>query len=619
MNDPISAPDPAADEAGKAVSGVQAHLDRGDPLLAYDLAQGALARFPGHVRLRQLQGLALARAGDVARAHGVFSALEGEGHGDAETLGMLARTAKDLGLREPAGAARIAHFTRAFGLYERAYENARRTGADDGAIYAGVNAATMAVLLGRADRARHIATQVHGIAEKSDPGEGAAAYWRAATLGETALVLGERESARAHYESAARLAGGRYGDLGSTRRQARFLAEHLGLDADEVTVALSPPPVIVFSGHMIDRPDRPRARFPASLESAVRDALRERIAAIGPAAAYGSAACGADLLCLELVREHGGETHIVLPFPAADFRRESVGFAGGSWGARLDAALAAASSVTVASDHYASGSSATYEYANLLLTGMGRLRALSLGSRLEALAVLDPGAAGAAGGAGSAASLWSGLGLVRYEVDLARLRGEAPSVAPEVHPSPPPAPALRHELRSLLFADAVGYSRLTEDQIPRYVEKFLGAVAKLNRQTKHRFEHVETAGDGLYLVFRNAPDAARYALELNELASARDWASLGLPEEFDLRIALHAGPVYCGRDPVTEGALFTGPHTSRAARIEPITPPGQVYASAAFAAVAAASGADDLNLRYVGRLPLAKGAGQMALYHVARV
>lgn len=618
MTDPTPAPDPAAAEAGTAVSGVQAHLDRGDPLLAYDLAQGSLARFPGHVRLRQLQGLALARAGDVARAHGVFSALEAEGHGDAETLGMLARTAKDLGLREPAGAARIAHFTRAFGLYERAYENARRSGTDDGAIYAGVNAATMAVLLGRADRAREIAMQVHGIADRSEPGEGAAAYWREATLGETALVLGDHESARAHYEAAAGLAGGRYGDLGSTRRQARFLAEHLGLDADEVTAALSPPPVLVFSGHMIDRADRPRARFPAALEPAVREALRERIAAIGPAAAYGSAACGADLLCMELVRESGGETHVVLPFPAADFRRESVEFAGGSWGARLDAALAAASSVTVASDHYASGSTATYEYANLLLTGMGRLRARALGSRLEALAVLDPGAAGAAGGAGSASNLWSGLGLVRHEIDLAGLRGEAPAAAGEMAPPPSPASGLRHEMRSLLFADAVGYSRLTEDQIPRYVEKFLGAVAKLNRQTKHRFEHVETAGDGLYLVFRNAPDAARYALELNELASVRDWASLGLPEEFDLRIALHAGPVYCGRDPVTEGALFTGPHTSRAARIEPITPPGQVYASAAFAAVAAASGADDLNLRYVGRLPLAKGAGQMALYHVER-
>ncbi len=121
MTETAAAPDPAADEAGQAIAGVQAHLDRGDPLLAYDLAQGALARWPGHVRLRQLQGLALARSGDVARAHALFSSLEAQGHGDAETLGMLARTAKDLCLREPAGAARAAHFARALALYGRAY------------------------------------------------------------------------------------------------------------------------------------------------------------------------------------------------------------------------------------------------------------------------------------------------------------------------------------------------------------------------------------------------------------------------------------------------------------------------------------------------------------------
>ncbi len=72
MADPTTPTDPAEAEA---VAAVQAHLDRGDPLIAYDLAQGALARSPGHVRLRQLQGLALARSGDVARAHSAFSAL----------------------------------------------------------------------------------------------------------------------------------------------------------------------------------------------------------------------------------------------------------------------------------------------------------------------------------------------------------------------------------------------------------------------------------------------------------------------------------------------------------------------------------------------------------------
>jgi adenylate cyclase len=74
--------------------------------------------------------------------------------------------------------------------------------------------------------------------------------------------------------------------------------------------------------------------------------------------------------------------------------------------------------------------------------------------------------------------------------------------------------------------------------------------------------------------------------------------------------------VYCGWNPVTQAPLYTGPHTSRAARIEPVTPPGQVYASSAFAAALLASGVDDLVMRYVGRIMLPKNYGALALYHV---
>jgi class 3 adenylate cyclase len=171
-------------------------------------------------------------------------------------------------------------------------------------------------------------------------------------------------------------------------------------------------------------------------------------------------------------------------------------------------------------------------------------------------------------------------------------------------------------MRALLFADAVGYSQLSEDQIPRYITGFLGAVADLSRRTAHRFEHAEVAGDGLYMVFGNVADAGHYALELAALMSRFDRAASGLPAGFSLRIALHCGPVHCGREPVTGGPLYTGPHTSRTARIEPITPPGQVYASSAFAAVAAASGVAGLEMRYVGRIPLAKGYGTLGLYNV---
>jgi adenylate cyclase len=87
----------------------------------------------------------------------------------------------------------------------------------------------------------------------------------------------------------------------------------------------------------------------------------------------------------------------------------------------------------------------------------------------------------------------------------------------------------------------------------------------------------------------------------------------------NLRIALHCGPVYCGRNPLTGARLYTGPHTSRTARIEPITPPGQVYASSAFAAVACALGVDDLSMTYIGRMALAKGYGELSLYHLRAV
>jgi class 3 adenylate cyclase len=167
----------------------------------------------------------------------------------------------------------------------------------------------------------------------------------------------------------------------------------------------------------------------------------------------------------------------------------------------------------------------------------------------------------------------------------------------------------------MLFADAVGYSKLTEDQVPLYITEFLGSIAGLQRASVHRYEHVETAGDGLYMVFPDAAAAGHFALELSALAGGTDWAARGLPPGFNLRIALHCGPVHCGRDPLTGGRLYTGPHTSRAARIEPITPPGQVYASSAFAAIAAASGAS-FDLSYVGRIPLAKGYGTLGLYHV---
>jgi class 3 adenylate cyclase len=595
-------------------------LRLGEPLLAYNAADTGLQRWPEHLRLRQLQALALARSGDTERANRILTELAQAGVDDAETLGVLARTHKDLGLRAKDPVRRGAHLDSAYRLYEQAYSASLQRGSSAGAYYTGINAATVAVLRGQLDEARWLAADVLRIchqAADSDP-QSAAEYWRQATLGEAALILGDAPAAARHYANATALAQDRYGDLSSTRRQTRLLAAHLPIDDAWLGEVLRIPPVLVFTGNMVDQAGRATPRFPASLEPAVARAIDHAISVIRPLAAYGSAACGADILCLERVHASGGEIHVVLPFPPEEFRRTSVDVVPGEWGARFDRLLEVAHSVTITSDHRATGSQATFEYANLVLTGLGRLRAQLLDTTLRGLAVWDCGGGGSRGGSASVVSLWEARGVPIEHVNLGYLRQEihSPSRSAEWADDVAATGGTQHAIKALLFADAVGYSQLSEDQIPRYVSGFLGAVADLNRRTRHRFEHVETAGDGLYMVFDDVLDAAHYALELSALATGTDWTAHGLPSNFNLRIALHCGPVYCGRDPVTESPLYTGPHTSRAARIEPITPPGQVYASSAFAAVAAARGADGVTMRYVGKTPLAKRSGSLALYHL---
>lgn len=611
-------PDSPPTTSAAAVALAERHLQQGEPILAYNAAQDGLAQWPQQLRLRQLQALALARSGDVERANRLLTVLVDEGCADAETLGILARTHKDLALAAQDPALRAHHLGAGLQLYAQAFDNACRDGVRSDASYVGINAAAMAVLKGDLPRGRDIARQIQALCGTEPTGDAAQPtdYWQQATLGEAALILGDAAGAALHYSRAAALAGARFGDIGSTRHQARLLAAHLPGSSAAAAAALRIPPVLVFTGHMVDRPERSAARFPAAIEAGVREAIRSRLAALQPLAVYGSAACGADLLCLEVARELGAETHIVLPFPPAAFRRASVDFAGGDWGDRFERALAGADSVTIASDHQASGSVATFEYANLILTGMGALRAQLLQTELRALAVWDPSAPGLSGGAAALTALWQAQGLPVEQVQLSQHDGGSAALptaalAPASGAAPP---LVRHEMRALLFADAVGFSQLSEDQIPAFISGFLEAVASLNRRTQHRFEHVETSGDGLYMVFGDVGDAGRYALELGALMRGFDRAACGLPPAFDLRIALHCGPVHCARDPITGGPLYTGPHTSRAARIEPITPPGQVYVSNAFAAVAAASSTAGVAMHYVGRIPLAKGYGTLGLY-----
>ena len=625
----LPTPDPEMMPQVVAAAGNAEELLRiGEPLLAYDAIEQALDRWPNDCRLRQLRGLALARSGALRRANRDLQALREEGCVDGETLGLLARTHKDLALTGTEGPNRDKHLEAALEIYSAGYQESLQRDAVDEGYYTGINAATMALLRGDSDGARKIAQRVEELCMRAiqDHGDDAGTlYWPHATLAEAALILGDRDKAQERYTTAAALAGRRYGDLSSTRHQARLLLEYLGESSEWLDTAMRLPPVVVYTGHMIDAPGRDEPRFPPALERSVRDEIRSRLQRLGPVAAYGSASCGADILCLECVHELGGELHIVLPFSAEQFRATSVDFQPeGRWGSRFESLLDKAKEVLVISQRPPPVGESIFEYNNLILTGLARLRAQMLDTNLHGIAVWDGKPAAGEGGTGSIAGLWQQSGIpfdhVAVGTDAAATKPASAAVQSiGRHKGDDATWSFEYKIETMLFADAVGYSRLTEDQIPLFFNYYAGMVADYNESSPFKAVHTETAGDGMYMVFDDPETAGRYALGLSERLNREDWASKGLPGDLNARIALHCGPVFVGRDPITGLPLYTGNHTSRTARIEPITPPGLVYASSAFAAVAAARDIRSLHFSYIGRTQLAKDFGVLPLYHVKRL
>jgi len=76
--------------------------------------------------------------------------------------------------------------------------------------------------------------------------------------------------------------------------------------------------------------------------------------------------------------------------------------------------------------------------------------------------------------------------------------------------------------------------------------------------------------------------------------------------------------VFQVEDPVTQTRSFMGSHVSRTARIEPVTPPGNVYVTEPFAAALVLAGQDDFVSDYVGHMPAAKDFGRLRMYSLRR-
>jgi hypothetical protein len=108
-----------------------------------------------------------------------------------------------------------------------------------------------------------------------------------------------------------------------------------------------PKQVLLFSGHMIDAPDRTTPRFAPDKESVAAAAIANTLAEIGANPgdlAICGGACGGDLLFAEACLARDMRLELYIPFDEATFLANSVDFANANWHDRY---LAAKSKATL--------------------------------------------------------------------------------------------------------------------------------------------------------------------------------------------------------------------------------------------------------------------------------
>ncbi|MFL6590649.1 MAG: TRAFs-binding domain-containing protein [Chthoniobacterales bacterium] len=601
------------DDINAVHSFVKRALSAGEFLTAYDAAKAAVETRPDDAWLKQRMALALAQMGSSGRAQAILNALVAEDPTNRETLSILGRTYKDQWCADPAREENLRH---SFEHYNRAFE------VEPPDSYPGINAATIALLLKETDRAKQLATKVLEICQKQ-PDD----YWKLATVAEALVVLGDMDGAKNAYRSAVALEKDNLRAFSSTRKQARTLSRQIHGRSDVFDECFPIPKLVIFSGHMIDAPDRRTPRFPPSKEGEIKALLEKQLAAMNAGIGFSSAASGSDILFLEAMIARGGTIHLVLPWPAEEFVKTSVAVAGeGDWTKRFEYVLDRAASIRVLGQLYMPGSATGFEYCNLSMNGLARIFARSLDLDITPLAVWD-GYAGAPGGTGSFVRYWRNHGIPVKVVPIATkppsMVTDAETFDVDVNHSDDEFEAWvrasgRQEIKAIMFADVVGYSKLPETVIPKYVAQFNQRVSRLIADSPAAPVNVNTWGDGLFFVFNGVEDAGRFALDLRDLVVSTDWVELGLPHQLNIRIGIHAGPVYVNFDPVVRQISFTGAHVSRAARIEPITHEGEVFTSEEFAALAAADQCKGFTCDLVGTTALAKSYGLFRVYSLER-
>lgn len=605
-------------------------LKQGEAILAYDVLSKGLSALeqpkgsddrqgPLRLRVNQLLALALAQSGASERSKNILLKLCEQGFATPETLGLLGRVYKDLAGKDASSAGRDQGLEQSYRSYLAGFEkadlaarpNGRDADAGD-AGYCGINAAAVQVLRNRIAEARPLAQRVKQIcldrSRRMEADGGKADYWLAATLAEAELIGGRYAEAEVAYRAATQLVQGNWRELCSTRRQARLLAAPLGLAPGFVDRLFPVISVAVFTAPTLAKlADEGKM---SEWEQRQKDEFRKRLAEAGVVCGYASALSPADLLFIETMLETGREINVLLPGPHQVCRR--IFESAPAWAERFDRLLSRVQ--LAAEDAQPSSLDETVDraFARLRALGAGILRAQRLDVALHVWSTED---AREPATPQHPSLIWSAFENVPCPYETIK---EEPwrNPAGPAQPANGNARGENYAIRAMLFGDVKGYSKLSDLELYRFAREFMQRVADVLDRHSARILSRRTAGDGLFLVFADLEAASTVALQLRDLVAGTRWDECGLPPNLGIRISLDAGPVYAYQDPVTQHAEVCGAHVNRAARIEPITPPNEVYASEAFASLAVAASSKAVRFDYVGQTELPKGFGLIPLYCV---
>lgn len=368
-------------------------------------------------------------------------------------------------------------------------------------------------------------------------------------------------------------------------------------------------PVVVYCGHMFNSG--------SAEEPLLAGRIAEALDRLDAGAGFGPLACGADLLIAEALLARGAALHVVLPFAEEDFIAESVLCGGEDWLPRYHACRDAAASLHFATPGAYVGDDNQFAYNTQFAMGLAALKAEARGTRAVQVAVVSnkfrslsrTGLAGTVADIG----LWQALGRETVAIPAGPVPRDL--VFPEHdwgHLD------TQREIRSIIFADYKGFSRLGERELPLFVSEVMGRIATVLAEFGDHVEFRNTWGDAIYVIVDTPRIAARIALALQD--RLRDLPPQLTPpgDIAGMRFGLHYGPIWVGSDRVTGNRIWYGSEVNRTARIEPVTPVGGVYCTETFAAALLIDDCRDCRFTSVGMKQLAKNFGELELYRLER-